>query len=78
MTYLSVYEAVYDQCDVERNWEGHAHIGDQKLLNVAEIEASGSDEEVTIYTSDESLGNLNPEAFGLNVQMEYISYAKEE
>ena len=44
----------------------------------AEIEASGSDEQVTIVTSDESLGNLNPEAFGLDVQMEYIPYAKKE
>src|SRR5699024_7716095 len=48
MTYSSVYEAVYDQYDVEQGWDEHAHIGDKQSLNIAE-EALGrhADSEAT-------------------------------
>ena len=48
------------------------------VKHAVEIEAAGSDEQVTIYTSDKSFGNLNPEAFSLNVKMEYIPYGEEK
>jgi acetyl-CoA synthetase len=36
MTYSSVYEAVYDQYDVEQSWEEHVHVGDRETLNIAQ------------------------------------------
>ncbi|MFC7157560.1 acyl-CoA synthetase [Halomarina halobia] len=36
MTYSSVYEAVYDQYDVEQSWDEHVHVGDKQSLNIAE------------------------------------------
>jgi hypothetical protein len=46
--------------------------------HAAEIEAFGIDERVTIYTSDESFGKLDPREVGLDIEMEYLPYAERE
>lgn len=86
-------QADVERLDLDEVRRQGAHITLGRVLNIqakdapivalavehaAEIEACGSDEQVTVCTSDESFGNLDPEEFGLNVEMKYIPYAKEE
>ena len=65
MTYSDVYEAVYDQYDVERSWDEHVHVGGRRSLNIAE-EALGrhADSEATgLRIRDFETGDTETYAF---------------
>ena len=44
------------------------------VKHAIEIQATGSDEQVTIITSDRSFGELEPGEYGLGVEMRYLPY----
>ena len=44
------------------------------VKHAIEIQAAGSDEQVTIITSDRSFGELEPGEYGLGVEMKYLPY----
>lgn len=46
------------------------------VKHAIKIEAAGSDEQVTIVTSDRSFGELEPSEYDLRVEMKYLSYPK--